>query len=158
MEKFLGRCWGHVTFGSHGTCTTTKKKGRGKNGHAQNILPDRASSGDVSLTSLPVKNCTTIVRKKTREKPGMRRTYFGTGPLPEVTSLPVKRPPPGRIFHNFWLRMRIAYFRTWPVPVTWLTSLPVAPPHRSTTNDNWAVLIYYLPLLSREKKFPILLW
>jgi hypothetical protein len=70
MGKFLGRCWGHVTFGSHGTYTTTKKKGRGKTGHAQNILPDSSPSGDVSLTSLPVKNCTTIVRKKTRGKAG----------------------------------------------------------------------------------------
>ena len=43
---------GQVTFGSH--VTTTKKKAREKPGHAQNLLPVRATSGHVTL-SPPVK-------------------------------------------------------------------------------------------------------
>ena len=61
-----------VTFGSHGTCTTTKKKEREKAGHAQNILPDRASSGHVTyfrskdptradITRLPVAHAQNIL-------------------------------------------------------------------------------------------------
>jgi hypothetical protein len=43
---------GQVTFGSH--VTTTKKKAREKTGHAQNLLPVRNTSGQVTL-ALPVK-------------------------------------------------------------------------------------------------------
>jgi hypothetical protein len=55
--------------------------------------------------------CTTT-KKITRGK---------TGPLPWLRSIPVKRPPLGRMK----LRMRRTYFRTGPLLVTWL---PVAPP------------------------------
>ena len=48
----------------------------------QNILPDRASSGDVNLTSLPVK----IMLLLAGGKPGMRSTYFRPGSLPDRAS------------------------------------------------------------------------
>ena len=79
--------WPLVTFGSHGTTVLVlRKKKRGKNR-------------------------------------GMRRAYFRSGPLPVratsgqglfrsrdfVTSGQIA--PLGRIWHNFWLRMRITYFR-----------------------------------------------
>jgi hypothetical protein len=41
--------WPSVTSGSHGT--TTKKKGRKKAGHAQNVLPVRATSRQVLFQS-----------------------------------------------------------------------------------------------------------
>ena len=78
--------------------------------HAQNILPDRVTSGHVTdvtsgpkgtpkgssdLRSHPV----LLLRKKRGKKPGMCRTYFRSGPLPDrassghvTLSLPAKRP------------------------------------------------------------------
>ena len=60
-----------------------------------------------------------LLRKKTREKPDMRRTYFWTGTLPDsvssghvTLSLLVKKAPLVRIWRNFRLRMRRTYFRT----------------------------------------------
>ena len=99
---------------------------------------------------------TTTKEKKRGKRPGMRRTYSRSGPLPDrapsghVTwSLPVKR----AIWRNFRLRMHRTYFRTWSFPVTsghvtsdHVTSGHVtsgSTPHSTPANANWAVLIYY---------------
>jgi hypothetical protein len=67
------------------------------------------------------------------------RSYFGYA-QPEVA----KNARLGRIWRNFRLRMRIIYFRTVSLPVTWLPvmSLPVAP-HCPPSNNNLSVPIYY---------------
>jgi hypothetical protein len=56
--------------------------------------------------------------EKSAGKPGMRRTYFRLGPLPDrassshVTDVTSgQKVPLGRMWRNFRLRMRIAYFR-----------------------------------------------
>ena len=95
-----------------------------------------------------------LLRKK-------RRTYFRLGPLPDMgysghvtLSLPVKRPPLGRIWRNFRLRMRRRYFRTMTEVtfghVTHVTSGHVTSGHfrsyamvRSPANVILSVPIYY---------------
>ena len=72
-----------VTSGSHGT--TTKKKNAGeKAGHVQNILPVRTASGHATL-SLPVKK-TPLGRILRNFMLRMRRTYFRTGHVTDVSS------------------------------------------------------------------------
>ena len=70
-------------------CTTTKKKMRGKTGHAQNILPVRAISRqglfrsrdfDTSGQKAPLRWILRNFRLR------MRRTYFRTGHVTDVTS------------------------------------------------------------------------
>jgi hypothetical protein len=122
---------GQLTFGSH---VTTKKKTREKAGHAQNLLPDRASSGVqpslLTTTTGVVKFQSHLVamllllRKKRGENGACAEPTFRSGqlldrPLPDSASsgnvtfsLPVKKPPLGRIWRNFRLRMRRTYFRT----------------------------------------------
>jgi hypothetical protein len=75
-------------------------------------------SGSSDIWSHPVA-MVLILRKKRGKKPGMRRTYFRSRPLPDrasssdvTLSLPVKMFPLGRILCNFRLRMRRTYFRT----------------------------------------------
>ena len=60
--------------------------------------------------------CTTTKKKEQGKKPGMHRTYFRSGPLPDrassghVTS--GEKAPLGQILCNFRLHMRRTYFRT----------------------------------------------
>ena len=101
---------GQVTFGSH--VTTTKKKTREKAGHAQNLLPDRASSGvqwtlfttTTGVTQFPVVHAHTqgnhagvkfpshpvamllLLRKKRGEKRGMPRSYSRSGPFLDMAT------------------------------------------------------------------------
>ena len=103
--------WPLVTSGSH--VTTTKKKAREKAGYAQNIISDRASSGQVTDVTSGQK--TTLGQILRNFRLSMHRTYFWQGTW--LTSLPVTS-----------------------LSVTWL---PVAPLHRSTANMAWAVPIYY---------------
>ena len=60
-----------------------RKKRGGKAGHAQNLLPVRATSGQGHFMKGQVTfgSHVTTIKKKAREKPGMRRTYFRTVPL-----------------------------------------------------------------------------
>ena len=81
----------------------------------------------------------------------MHRTYFWSWPLPDrassghvTLSLAIKKAPLGRIWLRFRLRMRRTYFRFRWLKALPITSLPIAPPHRSTANMTWAVPIYYL--------------
>jgi hypothetical protein len=90
-----------------------------------------------------------------RKKRGMRRTYirqghFWTWPLPDSSSfghvtfsLPVKRPPLGRIWRNFCC----ACAEHTSGQCIWLTSLPLTwlpgAPHRSSANVALSLLIYY---------------
>jgi hypothetical protein len=125
-----------VTFGHCGCCTTS--------GCAYSRELRRGSS---DLWSHPV----LLLRKKRGKKPGMRRTYFRSGPLPDrassshVTVTSGQKPLLRRIWGNFRLRMCRIYFRTGSLPVTSLpvTWLPVAPRHRSPSNNNLSVPIYY---------------
>ena len=127
-----------ATFGSH--VTTTKKKTRGKAGHAQNLLPDRAflvsnkhclhnfrlcmrtpngtQKGQISITA----GSHVTTKKKTRGKTGHAQTLVPVrASSGHVTfPLPVKRHPLERIWRSFRLRMRRTNFRTMHV-----TSLPV---------------------------------
>jgi hypothetical protein len=95
-----------------------------------------------------------LLRKKTREKPGMSRTYFGQGhfwteplPITWLTSLRIKEATLGRYYANSgqgtWLASLLVTWLT-SLPVTWL---PVAPPHRSTANATLSVPIYYSRVL-----------
>ena len=54
MGKCLGRRWGHVIFGSHGTCTTAiaRKKKIAENNRA--CAEHTFGSGDFRTGSLPV--------------------------------------------------------------------------------------------------------
>ena len=89
----------------------------------------------------------------------MRRTYFRLGLLPDkgysdhvTLSLPVKRPPLGRIWRNIRLRMHRIYLRTLSNVtsghVTDVTSGHVTSGHdtsaRSPANATLSVPIYYL--------------
>jgi hypothetical protein len=100
-------------------CTTTKKKARGKAGHAQNILPDRAASGH------------DLFRSRDFRKSRDWRHFRSKGTTrANIAQLPV------------------AHAEHITIHVTWLTSLPVtwhpvAPPHSTPTNDNLSVPIYY---------------
>ena len=91
-----------------------------------------------------------LLRKKRGKKPGMRRTYFRTGPLP-VTWL-----------CHFWSKgptradiaqLSVAHAQNI-LPDTWLTSLPVTwlpvAPHSTSANNNWAVPIYYLHISHQD--------
>jgi hypothetical protein len=68
--------------------------------------------------------CTTTTKKKVREKNTGKKVWekivrpdrASSGHV--TLSLPVKKAPLGRILRKFRLRMRIAYFRTGPLPVT----------------------------------------
>ena len=102
-----------------------------------------------------------LLRKKTREKPGMSRTYFRSGsPLDRASSghvtdvTSVQKTLLLRIWRNFRLRMRITYFRTWHLTdvisghvtdITFghITSGHVISPHSTPSNANWSVPIYY---------------
>ena len=79
--------------------------------------------GQVTIGS----HVTTTKKKKHGKNPGMRRTYFRSGPLPDrassshVTDVTSgEKAPLSRIWCNFRLRMRITYFRTG--HVTYVTS------------------------------------
>jgi hypothetical protein len=124
-EHRKGVKWPSVTSGSY--VTTAKKKAREKPGHAQNLLPVMATSGQGPFR---LRDFVTFGQKAPlgRIWPNfrfrMRRTYLRTGSLPVtwMTSLPVTR------------------LTSLPV-----TSLPVAPPHHSTSNANLSVPIYHSP-------------
>ena len=153
---------GQLTFGSH---VTTKKKTREKAGHAQNLLPDRASSGVqpslLTTTTGVVKFQSHLVamllllRKKRGKNGACAEPTFRSGqlldrPLPDSASsgnvtfsLPVKRPPLGRIWRNFCC----ACAEHTSGQCIWLTSLPLTwlpgAPHRSSANVALSLLIYY---------------
>ena len=124
----------------------------------------RTLKGTPKGVKWPLVTSGSTTKKKARQKPGMRRTYSRLGPLPDrassshVTVTSGQKPLLRRIWGNFRLRMCRIYFRTWSLPVTWLTSLPVmslpvtslpvtwlpvAPRHRSPSNNNLSVPIYY---------------
>ena len=115
--------WPSITSGSH--VTTTKKKAREKSGHAQNLLP----IGTASRQGL------------------FRSRDFVTSGQKAIL---------GRIWRNFRLRMRRTYFRTCDSrhfrSCDWChfrschfrSCAMVRSSARSSSNDNWAVPIYYL--------------
>jgi hypothetical protein len=122
-----------------------RKTTRKKAGHAQNLLPVRATSwrGQVTFGS----HVTTTTKKKARYKAGhahnllpdratSRQVLFRSRDF--VTS--GQKAILGRIWHNFRLRMPRTYFRRG--HLTYVTSGHVTS-GCSTANNNWAVPIYY---------------
>jgi hypothetical protein len=89
QEKPEGVKWLSVTSGSHVT-TTKKKKKRGKKaGHAQNILPVRTTSGQGLFRSCDFVTSgqkAPLGRIWHNFRLRMRRTYFQTGHVTDVTS------------------------------------------------------------------------
>ena len=76
-----------MTFGSH--VTTTKKKARENAGHSQNLLPVRATSGQCLFQSrdLVISGQKALLGRIWRIfRLRMRRTYFRTGHVTDVTS------------------------------------------------------------------------
>ena len=109
-----------VTFGIHGTCTTVRRKKRGKRLRNFRLrmrtqsLPDRANSGNVNGH--------------------VTDATFGGPTTAAIAQLPVAH------------AQNILPVRA--LPVTWLTSLPVTwlpvvPPRIFSANMAWAVPIYY---------------
>jgi hypothetical protein len=110
-----------------------------------------------------------LQRKKGGKKPGMRRTYFRSGPFPDrassshVTDVTSgQKALLGRIWRHFLLRVRRSYFRTGHLTdvtsghVIDVTSSHVTSGHVTSgqvtsgctpsqhlSNANWAVPIYY---------------
>jgi len=97
-----------VTFGSHGSCTIV-------------LLLEYEKTLEM-VAQVPL-------RMRTRSLPLPDRA--SSCHVTNVTS--GEKAPLRRILHNFRLRMHIVYFRSGPLPVTWLTSLPVAHAHVITS-------------------------
>jgi hypothetical protein len=102
-----------VTFGSH--VTTTKKKARKKAGHALNLLPVMATSGQG------------LFQSRDFVTSGQKALLGGYGATSGCTCA---EPTSGQ---GTWLTS---------LPVSWLTSLPVAL-HCSPSNATLSVPIYY---------------
>ena len=112
--------------------------------------PKWTPEGSSDLRSHPVAMLL-LLRKKTRgKKPGKRRIYFRSGPLP-VTWLchfRSKNTHPG----GYCATSGCACAEHTSGQGTWLmslpvTSLPVAPPHSTTANVALSVPIYYFHVL-----------
>ena len=107
-----------ATFRSH--VTTTKKKTRGKAGHAQNLLPDRAFLVSNKHCLHNFRLCMRTPREPRRDQISVTSGSHVATTIHVTLSLPVKSPPLGRIWCNFRLRMRRTYFRT--MHMTYVTS------------------------------------
>jgi hypothetical protein len=103
--------WPSGTSGSHGT--TTKKKAREKAGHAQSLLPVRATSGHFGQKAL-------LGRIWRNFRLRMRITYFRT-----------------------WHLTNVIYGHVTDVTSGHIASGHVTSPHSTPSNANWPVPIYY---------------